>query len=322
MNSPQNLWVAVPLKSLTMFAFIAISCSTILAQTKIDSLGTFGKAEKVFGDFKFTEGPTDDGKGNLYFTDIPANRIYKIDAAGKKTVFVEPSNHCNGLMIDGSGNLLACQMDGQLVSYDVKTAKFQVLANKYSENRFNACNDLVVDKSGGVYFTDPHYRAPRPLPQGTMAFYYRAADGKVTRLGGEKIKAPNGIILSPDEKTLYVIPSEEKKMRSYEVLGPGKIGEEKVFCETVQSREGGNSGGDGLTIDEKGNLYITTGLGLQIFSPQGKHLGTIALPEHPANVTFGGKENKTIYATARTGLYRVQAPVKGHRFPGAVSLKK
>ncbi|MCP4888145.1 MAG: SMP-30/gluconolactonase/LRE family protein [Planctomycetaceae bacterium] len=140
-----------------------------VGQTDIESVGTFGPAQLMFDGFLFTEGPTDDGQGNLYFTDIPANRIYQV-TDGKKSVFVEPSLHCDGLMIDGVGQLLACQMDGQHVAYDVASGTSRVLAGKYQGKRFNACNDLVVDRQGGVYFTDPHYRAPDPLPQGRPHF--------------------------------------------------------------------------------------------------------------------------------------------------------
>ena len=287
-----------------------------VAQTDVKTIGTFGEPEVVFDGFQFTEGPADDGHGNLYFTDIPANRIYQI-ADGKKNVFVEPSSHCNGLMIDGAGQLLACQMDGQLVAYDTATQKSTVLAGAYKGARFNACNDLVVDRRGGVYFTDPHYRAPDPLPQGTTAFYYRANDGTITRLGDD-LDAPNGIILSPDEKTLYVVPSQQKQVMSYQIQSPGQISKGRVFFEMEQKQPGGNSGGDGLTVDRAGNLYITTGLGLQVVSPGGKLLGVIELPQQPANVTFGGEDQKILYVTARTGLYQIASPIAGHRFTGSV----
>ncbi len=272
---------------------------------------------KLFSDFKFTEGPAFDLKGNLYFTDIPANRIYKVDTDGKLSVFLEPSNHCNGLMLDGSGKLLACEMDGRLVSINLKNKKVTPLVSEYEGKRFNAPNDVVVDSTGGIYFTDPHFRAPEPLPQGTVAVYYRSADGKVSRIIDD-IKAPNGVILSPDEKTLYIIPSMQKEMMAYPVTAPGKIGKGRVFC-TLKQAEGykePGSGGDGLTIDTNGNLYITTGLGLQVYSPEGKLLGIIDVPEKPANVTFGGKDNSSLFITARTSLYRVDTQAKGHRFPG------
>jgi gluconolactonase len=212
--------------------------------------------------------------------------------------------------------LLACEMDGQLKEYNPETGEQKSLAKTYKGVRFNAPNDLVIDNTGGIYFTDPRYRAPEPWPQGTEAVYYRAADGKVTRLIDDRT-APNGVILSPDEKTLYVIPSMEKQMWAYPVLSPGKIGQGTVFCEVTQP-DGAKTpaGGDGLTIDTQGNLYITTALGLQVFDPSGKQLGIIAIPEHPANVTFGGKDNKTLFVTARKSLYSVETEATGHVFPG------
>jgi gluconolactonase len=303
---------------LSLFLFVAISFASALATaedkpTKIPHIGPAGEVRKIAGDLEFTEGPTDDGQGNLYFSDIPADRIYKIDAKGEKSVFLEPSHHTNGLMLNAAGNIVACEMDGRIVEIDVKTKKVTALTDEYGGKRYNAPNDLVIDRDGGVYFTDPRFRAPEPWPQGKEAWYYADAKGKVTRLG-DNLPAPNGVILSPDEKTLYVVPSMQKQMMAYPVLAPGKLGEGKVFCELQQKDAGGNGGGDGLTVDSKGNLYITSGLGIQVFSSEGKHLGNIAFPEQPANCTFGGKDGKTLYATARTGVYAVEMEATGHRF--------
>ncbi len=146
--------------------------------------------------------------------------------------------------------------------------------------------------------------------------YYRAADGTVTRLIEDRT-APNGVILSPDETVLYVIPSMEKQMWAYPVESPGKLGAGRVFCELRQGPGQSNSGGDGLTVDTQGNLYITSSLGLQIFDPTGKALGIISIPgEQPANVTFGGPDRRTLYITARTSLYSVETEATGHVFPG------
>lgn len=301
-----------------LLLFVAVSFAPALATAedkpaKIPHIGPAGEIRKIASDLKFTEGPTDDGKGNLYFSDIPADRIYKIDAKGETSVFLEPSHHTNGLMLNAAGNIVACEMDGRIVEIDVKTKKVTALTDTYDGKRYNAPNDLVIDRDGGVYFTDPRFRAPEPWPQGKEAWYYADAKGKVARLG-DNLPAPNGVILSPDEKMLYVIPSMQKQMMVYPVLGPGKLGEGKVFCELQQKDANGNGGGDGLAVDSKGNLYITSGLGLQVFSPEGKHLGNIAFPEQPANCTFGGKDSKTLYVTARTSVYAVEMEATGHRF--------
>jgi len=286
-------------------------------QEKISGIGPISKVVKVQGGFQFTEGPASDGHGNLYFTDIPGNRINKLGTDGKVSVFLEPSNHCNGLMFDAAGKLFAAEMDGRIVTIDVATRKVSPLVSEYEGKRLNAPNDVVVDRQGGVYFTDPRYRAPMPWPQVKEAVYYRATDGKVTRLVDD-LPAPNGVILSPDEQTLYVIPSLQKEMMAYTVKGPGKIADARVFCSLKQrdDSKGAGSGGDGLTIDTKGNVYITSNLGVQVFDPAGKLLGIIEFPEQPANVTFGGKEGKTLYATARTSLYAVEMEAIGHQFPG------
>lgn len=279
-----------------------------------------GPVKKVHDGFQFTEGPAYDGQKFLYFTDIPNNRIHRTDLKGGLEVFLEPSGKCNGLMLDGKGTLIACRMDGELIAVDTSTKKITTLAREYEGKRFNACNDLVIDKQGGIYFTDPRYAAPDPWPQKIEAFYYRSPKGDVTRLA-EDLIAPNGIILSPDEKTLYVLPSMQKELMAYDVLGPGKIGKGKVLYEIMQPAGKTTSGGDGLSVDVDGNLYLTTDLGVQVVSPQGKLLGIIAFPEQPANCAFGGPGNKTLFATCRTGLYSVDLPKPGYVFPGVVNIQ-
>lgn len=305
-----------------MFCFstmITLSCLAAVAVAAdgepIAGIGPKGEIVKLHGGFMFTEGPAADAEGNVFFSDIPNSRIHKVDTEGKLSIFREPSNHTNGTMFNAAGELVCCEMDGRIsaVARDGKTVR--ALAETYEGNRFNAPNDLVIDRSGGVYFTDPHFRAPEPLPQGVTAVYYIAAGGKVSRLIHD-LKAPNGVILSPDEKTLYVIPSMQEEMMAYPVEAPGKLGKGRVFCRTKQAEGKQGTGGDGLTIDTKGNLYIATGLGLQVFNPHGELLGIIALPEAPANVTFGGKDRKTLYVTARTSLYAAPMEAAGHVFPG------
>lgn len=285
------------------------------ANQPIADIGPVGKVQKLHGGLQFTEGPADDGQGNIYFTDVAANRIYIHTKDGKLVTFLEPSGHCNGLMFDKSGTLYACSMDGRLISIDTKTKKITPLAAQHDKRRFNAPNDLVIDSQGGIYFTDPHFRAPEPLPQKVLGVYYRSAEGEISRVATVS-KAPNGVILSPDEKTLYVIPSLQAEMLAYPVQAPGKLGEHRVFCRLKQPEGASNTGGDGLTVDTEGNLYITSRLGVQVYNPDGKMLGLIAFPEQPANVTFGGPGRQTLYATCRTGLYAVKMKATGHVFPG------
>lgn len=285
------------------------------AQTPIPGLGPVGPVKQLHTGFQFTEGPAADAAGNVCFTDIPPSKILRVDTEGRLSVFREQSNHTNGLMFTGSGELIGCEMEGRVVAMDAAGKVTRVIAAEFEGRRFNAPNDLVVDRAGGVYFTDPHFRAPQPLPQGVTAVYYAAADGRVSRLVSD-LSAPNGVILSPDEQTLYVVPSLQAEMMAYPVLGPGRLGPGRVFCTLAQPEGQSGRGGDGLTVDVRGNLYITSALGLQVFSPEGAALGIIRLPEQPANVTFGGPDRKTLYVTARTSLYTVPMEVAGHAFGG------
>ena len=295
---------------------LIVLCAAMVGAAAAQEFPGAGKVSKVHGGFQFTEGPTYDGK-HLYFSDIPNDRIMRTDLKGNLETFMESCGHCNGMMFDGNSKLIACRMDGELISIDTVSKLVKSLLSKYQGNRFNACNDLVIDKTGGIYFTDPRYRAPDPWPQAKEAFYYRSNKGEVTRLGDD-LAAPNGIILSPDEMTLYVVPSMQKQVYAYSVKSPGMIANKRVLYEIKQPAEKENSGGDGLSIDVQGNLYLTTDLGVQVVSAQGKLLGILSFPEQPANCSFGGREMKTLYATCRTGLYSVEMPIAGHLFSGKV----
>ncbi len=301
---------------IVLFVGWAVQGTRILAienQTalEIPSLGTIGPVELIQDGFKFLEGPAKVPDGTLYFSDIPAETIFQLSPEGNISEYLKPSGFANGLMYGGDGQLLACQMEGRLSSIEISTKQITVLVDQYNGIRMNAPNDLVIDREGGVYFTDPRYRAPEPWPQGVEAFYYRAKDGEVTRLG-EGLKAPNGIAMSPDEKTLYVIPSMQSAMMAYPVEGPGKIGKGRVFCQLQQVDGQTEGGGDGLAVDSNGNLYITSAAGIQVFSGAGELLGIIQVPEQPANCAFGGPDNRTLFITARTGLYRCNMPIAGH----------
>ena len=297
---------------LVFTAWLVVAAPRLAAAAEpIPNIGPAGNVVKVATGFGFTEGPAWDGKALLYFTDIPNARIHTVNAAGDAAVFAEETGPCNGLMFNREGELVACNMGGQLVAWNVATKDKRVLAGEFEGKRFNAPNDLVIDSAGGVYFTDPMFRAPQPLPQRVQGVYYRSADGKLSRVVGDA-PAPNGVLLSRDEKMLYVLPSMTAEMQAYPVEAPGQLGNMRVFCK-VQNPPGRNNGGcDGATIDEHGNLYLTTALGLQVFSPSGKSLGVIEVPEQPSNCTFGGPDGKTLYVTARTSLYSFKMLVKGH----------
>lgn len=290
----------------------ALICGCGTAPAEDPKEVNLGSPELVRTGFQFTEGPAYDDAGGLYFSDIPAQRIYYLSKDGKLSVFREPTGSNNGLFLRG-GYLYGCEHLG-VVRYKPGDAKSrEVLAEEFNGARFNAPNDLVVDAEGGIYFTDPEYGAPMPWPQGVRGVYYIAPGGKVTRVV-EDLPNPNGVILSPDEKTLYVAPSSQAEVMAYEVLAPGKLGPGRVFATLAQPEGQKKSGSDGVTIDRRGNLYCTTGLGVEVFAPSGKSVALVRLPEVPANVTFGGADRRTLYATARTSVYRIATNQVGQIF--------
>jgi gluconolactonase len=312
-----SLRYLLPLSGSWLLVAIAGACPSPAAAEEpplIPGIGPVGKVVKLHTGFKFTEGPAADRSGNVYFSDIPNERIHKVDKDGKLSVFRPKSNRANGLMVNAKGEIVACEMAGRVVAISPNGKKIRVLADKYHGKRFNAPNDLIIDKQGGVYFTDPGFGAPQPLPQGKTAVYYIAPNGQVTRLI-DNLGQPNGITLSPDEKTLYVIPTGPAEMMAYPVRSPGKLGKGRVFC-TLRGEDGKKgTGGDGCAMDAKGNLCVASQIGVQVFDPSGKYLGHIRFPEQPANVKFGGLDRKTLFVTARTSLYTVRMKATGHVFP-------
>jgi len=248
------------------------------------------------------------GRENVYFTDIPASKIYKVSPDGTLTTFLRRSRRANGLMLDRSGRLIACQGGaGRVVAIDVKTKNISVVADAYRGKPFNAPNDLVIDKVGGVYFTDPSFGPT--MTQDREAVYYVAPGGEVTRLIDDQPQ-PNGVRLSPDEKTLYVLLSGRPALMAYPVQKPGVLGKGQGTWHAGQRR------GDGMTVDTGGNLYLTQPArhSIAVMSPEGKTLGEITFPEPPASAGFGGKDMRTLYVTAKKSLYTVKMEATGHRF--------
>jgi gluconolactonase len=290
---------------LVLIAFL-FAAPAFSADGPIAGLGPKGEVTELHDGYMFTEGPAVDAQGNVYFTDVRANRIHKVDLDGKISTFLEDSQGCNGLMFDRRGRLVACQGGAKrIVAIDVATKQVTVLADKFEGKPFNRPNDLVVDRHDGVYFTDPD----------STSVYYAAADGRVSRVATD-LPRPNGVLLSPDEATLYVLPSGTPDVMAYPVTSPGVLGAGRVFCRLEQAAEGRPRGGDGLTVDSRGNLYFTQPAlrALQVVSPEGKTLGLIRVPKNPSNCTFGGKDLTTLFITAQTSLYTAPMEVKGHRF--------
>ena len=266
-----------------------------------------GAAPKKLADtFKFTEGPAVDAEGNVYFTDQPNDRIHIWSTDGKLSTFLEPAGRSNGLCFDAEGNLWACA-DGknELWKIDVKTKKATVILDKHAGKLFNGPNDLWVRPDGGVYFTDPFYKREYwkrgPEEQDQRGVYFLPKKGLLVRVDGD-FGMPNGIVGTPDGKTLYVADIGKGKTYKYDIQEDGTLKDRKLFCE---------AGSDGMTLDDAGNVYLT-GKGVLIFDKDGKKLGTIAIDEPwTANVCFGGKGMKTLFVTAGKSLYSVEMTTKG-----------
>jgi gluconolactonase len=252
--------------------------------------------KKLASGFKFTEGPAADKEGNIYFTDIPNSRIHKWSVKGKLSLFKENSGRANGLFFDKKNNLLACQGGtGKLVSIGPK-GKTTVLAENYKAKPFNSPNDLWIDPNEGIYFTDPRYGSRADLPQDGEHVYYLSADRKkITRVIDDMVR-PNGIIGTADGKLLYVADHGAKKTYSCKINSDGTLSGKKLFAD---------QGSDGMTLDENGNVYLTAEA-ISIYDPSGRLVKTINIPERPSNVTFGGKDKKTLFITARKSLYSIK----------------
>lgn len=262
--------------------------------------------QKVAGDFIFTEGPTVDKDGNVYFVDQDNNRIMKYDVKGQLTTYMQPSGYANGMAMDGKGHLIAAADEkNEIWSIDVATKKVTPLFNTYDGKLLNGPNDIWVHpKSGRIYFTDPYYarkwwnRGPKENPE--TVYMYSPADKKLTRII-EDMTQPNGIVGTPDGKRLFVADIRARKTFVYDIQADGTLANKTLFCE---------SGSDGLTIDTQGNLYLTS-RGVQVYDRSGVLIETILVPENASNVVFGGKDRQTLFITARTGLYAVKTRRKG-----------
>ncbi len=259
------------------------------------------KVVKLADGFKFTEGPAVDAKGNVYFSDIPNIRVHRWSLDGKLTTFRENSGGANGLYFDKAGNLLACEGRSRKLTRTSMDGKVTVLADSYQDKKLNSPNDLWIDLRGGVYFTDPRYGSQDGLEQGGFHVYYLGPDGKKLVRAIDDLVKPNGVIGTADGKLLYVADPGDSKTYVYKIQSDGSLtGRKQIAPE----------GSDGMTLDERGNLYLTRD-GVQVYSPAGKKIASIKIPERPANVTFGGKDRRTLFVTARTGFYSLRMNVRG-----------
>jgi gluconolactonase len=259
--------------------------------------------ERVASNHKFTEGPVWSREGFLLFSDVPDNVIFRVDAKGK-SAFRENSNGANGNTYDTQGRLLTCESRTRRVVRLEKNGELTVLAERYQGKRLNAPNDIVARRDGNIYFTDPAFGNQETGRELDFFGVYRIPARGEIELIAKPSGRPNGIALSPNGRILYVANSDEKNVRAYDLDGKGAASNERVIVEKVDGVP------DGMKVDEKGNLYVTA-RALAVYSPQGKLIATIEVPETPANIAFGEGDYQILYITARTGVYRTRVPVKG-----------
>ncbi len=289
------------------YLIAAVSSVCLLLAVKSANAASVGlrvpdaQVEKVAEGFSFTEGPATDNDGNVYFSDIPNNHIHKWSPDGKISLFRDHTGGANGNYFDRNGNLISCEGTLRRVTSTDSKGKVSVLADGYQGKKLNSPNDLWIDPKGGIYFTDPRYGDTKDLEQDGEHVYYISPDGKnVARVIADMVR-PNGLIGTPDGKILYVADHGGDKTYSYAIQPDGTLAGKKLFAP---------QGSDGMTLDERGNVYLTSKT-ITVYAPDGTKIETIEVPLEPANVTFGGKNGMTLFITARTTVFTLQMSVHG-----------
>jgi len=264
------------------------------------------KLEKLAGDFAFTEGPTRDRAGNVFFVDQPNNRIMEWSTDGKLSTFLQPSGYANGMCFDGQGNLIACADEHNQLWSIAPDKTVTVLITNYQGKYLNGPNDVWVAPNGGMFITDPFYLR-KWWDHKTMALpneevFYLAPDRKTLTQVTDDLKKPNGITGTPDGKRLYVSDIAAGPTWRYDIQPDGTLTNKTKYCPL---------GSDGMTIDAEGNLYLT-GHGVTVFDPAGKQIDHIDVPEQwTANVCFSGPDRQTLFITASHSLYSIRLRVAG-----------
>jgi len=272
--------------------------------------------------FRGTEGPIALPDGTLIFTETQVSQLTRIDQDGNTSTFLENTNGSNGLAFDAKGRLISVQTTPGQTRIGVIYPKGSeaVLADNYEGKPFGRPNDLVVDKKGGVYFTDPGVTAPPNAPPPSTpplpaAVYYIPPGGKAIRVA-DGITRPNGILLSTDEKILYVNNTSGEYLLAFDIQPDGTVRNRRDFAKyegVSQMATGVSSGADGLAIDAQGRIYIATTIGVQVFSPQGRHLGTIPLSRAPQNLAFAGPDKKSLYIVGRGAAWKIPMLTEGYK---------
>jgi len=284
------------------------------------------KVEKVATGFTFTEGPLWRPQGVVWFSDVPGNVVRSVTPSGEVKVIIQQAGGTvsappgafigpNAMIADKDGAVLLCQHGNRRIVRVGKDMKMTPYIDRYDGHRLNSPNDLIYRSDGALYFTDPPYGLtgqdsdPAKELKFNAVFLYRG--GKLTPVITD-LNRPNGIALSPDEKTLYVSNSDEKKRSwmKYDVAADGRLSNARMFYDLANAKEKGIP--DGMKVDSKGNVYASGPEGVWVFSPDGKHLGTIQPGETAANCAWGD-DGKTLYITASTSVYRIRVNIPGEK---------
>lgn len=290
-----------------LFVFLSLAiCISSQSQDKKQNLIAKGQQiMKAGGGYSFTEGPAVAPDGRVFFTDQPNDKIDVWSEKGNITTFMQPCERSNGLYFNQKGELVACaDLHNRLVVITMNK-QMRTVAENYNEQPLNAPNDLWIAPNGGIYFTDPYYHrnyweSGRKELQDKRGVYYLNPEGKVIRVIDD-YKQPNGLIGTPDGKTLYVSDINDGKIWRYDIQPDGTLGNKTFFAP---------EGSDGMTIDNQGNVYLTNKV-VSVFNPEGKNIARIEVPEQPSNVCFGGKKRNILFITARTSVYTLKMNVKG-----------
>lgn len=260
--------------------------------------------QKVSAGHIFTEGPAWSRDGYLVFSDVPKNQLLRFVPGKGTEVYRENSNGANGNAFDAQGRLYSCESHTRRVVRINSKGKVDVLASEWNGKRLNAPNDIVVRKDGHVYFTDPAFGNQADTRELDFYGVYHITPKGVLDLVAKPKGRPNGIALSPNGRILYVANSDSRTITAYDLDRGGAASNERIVVSGIPGVP------DGLRADEKGNLYVAAA-GIVVYTPEGKLVRTIELPETPSNCTFGDPDFQSLYITARTSVYRVRLEVKG-----------
>ena|SRR2546426_4734483 len=291
---------------MSIIRLIAISAA-LFAQTDSGIKGVVAgnaRPELVQEGFMFTEGPVGTADGGLFFSDIMgADKTYRLDSSGKITPYRSNTNGTNGLALLRDGTLIGAEGTGKRISKAAGSGSAVTLTEGISGRGLMAPNDLIVDSKGGVYFTDP---GPRPIVPDRKAFvYYVPSGASQARMVDDSITRPNGLALRNDGKGLIVDDTVGDTVFVFDVAADGSLKSKRPFAKLHEVQPGQESGADGMAIDSEDRIYVTTASGIQVFDRNGQYLGTIKVPRQPANCAFAGPGKRTLYVTAREGLYKL-----------------